>query len=97
MELIQFLVACCRNIGAGKEWAWASKLGHYWRTGSDVGNIWGQVDMQAGQAGIMYNFDTQQSIPAISAISGPGEWHEKVPISRRLFCALLHSYKTLCH
>lgn len=26
------------NIGAGKEWAWASKLGHYWRTSSDVGN-----------------------------------------------------------
>ena len=62
------------NIGKGKEWAWASKLGHYWRTGSDVGNVWGQVDKQAGDAGVMFNYDTQQAIPAISAISGPGSF-----------------------
>ena len=62
------------NIGAGKEWAWASKLGHYWRTGSDVGNIWGQTDQQSGHAGVMFNYDTQQAIPAISAISGPGSY-----------------------
>ena len=62
------------NIGSGKEWAWASKLGHYWRTSSDVGNRWGQVDKEAGNAGVMYNFDIQQSIPGISAISGPGSF-----------------------
>jgi len=63
------------NIGTGKEWAWASKLGHYWRTGADVGNRWGQpTDQQAGDAGIMFNYDIQQTIPSIAAISGPGSF-----------------------
>jgi alpha-galactosidase len=62
------------NIGSGKEWAWASKLGHYFRTSSDVGNRWGQSTAQAGNSGLMYNYDIQQAIPAISAISGPGSF-----------------------
>merc|ERR1712216_71517 len=63
------------SIGKGKEWAWANKLGHYWRTSSDLGNRWGQEDDgPAAHAGIMYNYDVQQSIPSIAAISGPGSF-----------------------
>eukprot|EP00038_Savillea_parva_P011640 m.199004 g.199004 ORF g.199004 m.199004 type:complete len:525 (-) comp20636_c0_seq1:131-1705(-) len=62
------------NIGAGKPQTWANKLGHYWRTGSDVGNRWGQTDSVAGSMGVMFNFDTQQAIPNIAAASGPGSF-----------------------
>lgn len=30
-------------VGFGKPWAWAPRLGHYYRTAGDLGNRWGQV------------------------------------------------------
>jgi alpha-galactosidase len=73
------------SIGQGKTWAWASKLGHYWRTSSDVGNRWGQdEDAPAGHAGLMYNYDIQQAIPSIAAISGPGSFAFLDQVSQRL-------------
>jgi alpha-galactosidase len=57
-------------VGFGKPWAWAPRLGHYYRTAGDLGNRWGQEDPNSpsGGAGIMYNYDIQQAIPGISAI-----------------------------
>ena len=69
------------NIGAGGEWKWARKLGHYYRTSTDIGNIWGQDTAnsttdgaQSGHMGVMFNYDVQQSIPSIAALSGPGSF-----------------------
>ena len=62
------------SVGLGKEWAWANKLGHYWRTAGDLGNRWGQMEGEAGGAGVMYNYDIQQAIPSIAAISKPGSF-----------------------
>jgi len=65
------------SVGFGKPWAWAPRLGHYWRSAADLGNRWGQNTTDggpSGHAGIMYNYDIQQSIPAISALSGPGSY-----------------------
>ena len=28
------------NVGSGKPWSWAPQLGHYWRTGPDLGTKW---------------------------------------------------------
>lgn len=64
------------SIGKGNTAAWANKLGHYWRTASDVGNRWGQTEAggASGHAGVVYNYDVQQSIPSIAAKSGPGSF-----------------------
>ena len=30
------------SVGWGKPWAWAAKMGHYYRTAGDLENRWGQ-------------------------------------------------------
>lgn len=69
------------NGGSGKPWSWAPKLGHYWRTGPDLGTKWeGRVVVREGvassvnPASIMFNYDLQQSIPSLDSISGPGSF-----------------------
>jgi hypothetical protein len=64
------------SVGMGKPWAWASKLGHYYRTAGDLGNRWGQDNPNGPSdgAGIMYNYDIQQAIPGIAAQTKPGSF-----------------------
>eukprot|EP00658_Telonema_sp_P-2_P019040 TRINITY_DN17466_c0_g1_i1.p1 TRINITY_DN17466_c0_g1~~TRINITY_DN17466_c0_g1_i1.p1 ORF type:complete len:423 (-),score=79.51 TRINITY_DN17466_c0_g1_i1:324-1592(-) len=59
------------NFGAGKEWSWAPRVGHYYRTGPDLGNAWYR-EHRGGS--VMMNYDLQQSIPDIASISGPGSF-----------------------
>lgn len=69
------------NVGSGKPWSWAPYLGHYWRTGPDLGTKWeGRVVAKEGVTSsvdimsVMYNYDLQQSIPSLDSISGPGSF-----------------------
>ena len=40
------------NVGSGKPWSWAPQLGHYWRTGPDLGTKWeGRVVAQVWRNG----------------------------------------------
>ena len=70
------------DVGSGKPWAWAPKLGHYWRTGPDLGTKWeGRIVPREGveattgaSMSVMLNYDLQQTIPSLAAISGPGSF-----------------------
>jgi alpha-galactosidase len=71
------------NVGSGKPWTWAPQLGHYWRTGPDLGTKWegrsvpeegGNGSSLGDEMSIMLNFDLQQTIPSLDSISGPGSF-----------------------
>lgn len=69
------------DVGSGKPWSWAPKLGHYWRTGPDLGTKWEGRDVAregVSQGGdimsVMLNYDLQQTIPSLDSISGPGSF-----------------------
>eukprot|EP00038_Savillea_parva_P011759 m.199898 g.199898 ORF g.199898 m.199898 type:complete len:546 (-) comp20901_c0_seq1:247-1884(-) len=58
------------DVGSGKSWSWATDVGHYWRTGPDLGTRWGNDDVMS----IMLNYDLEQAIPSLDSISGPGSF-----------------------
>ena len=70
------------NVGSGKPWAWASDVGHYWRTGPDLGTRWGTAGQKhpavAGgndrSQSLMLNYDLEQAIPSLDSIAGPGSF-----------------------
>ena len=64
------------SVGRGKPWAWAPKLGHYYRTAGDLGNRWGQTDTggPAGGAGVMYNYDIQQVWRSVAPRPSSPSW-----------------------
>eukprot|EP01050_Picozoa_sp_SAG11_P018333 SAG11_NODE_2754_length_3007_cov_10.651307_1_plen_58_part_10 len=35
------------DVGSGKPWSWATEVGHYWRTGPDLGTRWGTTGLKA--------------------------------------------------
>ena len=64
------------DVGSGKPQSWAPDVGHYWRTGPDLGTRWG-ADAQGhadGSMSLMLNYDLQQAIPSLDSISGPGSF-----------------------
>ena len=60
------------DVGSGKSWAWATDVGHYWRTGPDLGTRWGDDTAMS----VMLNYDLQQAIPSLDSISGPAHEQE---------------------
>ena len=60
--------------GFGKPGAWAPGLGHYWRSGPDLGNRWDYDRKTMGPGAVMLNYDLQQAIPNIAALTGPGSF-----------------------
>ena len=47
-------------------------MGHMYRTGPDCGNRWDYDHDTMGPGAVMLNYDLQQAIPNIVALSGPG-------------------------
>ena len=60
--------------GMGKSWKWSANVGgHYWRTASDIKNVW-DSDAAKMVGGVLHNFDTAMSIPNIAARTVPGRY-----------------------
>ena len=64
------------DVGSGKSWAWAPNVGHYWRTGPDLGTRWGGTGTGGNDRSmsIMLNYDLEKAIPDLSSLSGPGSF-----------------------
>jgi hypothetical protein len=74
------------NVGSGKPWSWAPRLGHYWRSGPDLGTRWEGRNVSScapavqegaspgNVASVMLNYDLAQAIPSLDSISGPGSF-----------------------
>jgi alpha-galactosidase len=60
--------------GFGKPGSWAPGLGHFWRSGPDLGNRWDYDHKQMGPGAVMLNYDLQQAIPNIAGLTGPGSF-----------------------